>query len=321
MSETVYVAFASDDNYAQHLAVSIASLLKNASAGYPISISILSEGLAETHREKLLSLATLRAQTDISFITLSLDDFKNFPLHTGLHSIATYFRLKLPSLLPTVDKILYLDSDIAVCGDIREFWQQPIDNLLLRAIEEPRVLNAKRLAALGMKDDSPYFNGGILYMNLALMRETGFEAQVAAYIARYQSVILYQDQDVLNALCEGRWSPLPLCYNSFYFVLERIYHHDFLCYGADDIARARKAPFIIHFNQHPKPWSEGCIDPRRSVYFRYLAETPYRDFHVAQQGLLLPNLKRAWRNSLRLLADSAPGLYLAIRSVKRFLFR
>lgn len=314
----ISIAFASDNNYAQHMAVSIASLLKNASAGFPIDIYILHENLSVGHIDKIFHLRTLRPETQIHFLQISLDDFKDFPLHTGLHSIATYFRLKLPSLLPEVDRILYLDSDIVVCGDIADMWRSyPCKDKLLGAVEEPKSLNAKRLTVLGMKEDSPYFNGGILDMNLKKMRDTQFEAKSISYISRYKDVIRYQDQDVLNALAEGDWRALPLRFNSFFFVLEGIYKNDFRIYTAADIQQARQNPFIIHFNQHPKPWGEGCIDPRRKDYFKYIDLTPYKGFRVDQSKSWQPILKEKLRNSVFYLNTHAPFLYRVLRSIKR----
>ena len=320
MKTPISIAFASDNNYAQHMAVSIASLLKNALEGFPIDIYILHENLSEAHIEKLSQLNALRPETRIYFLRISLDDFKGFPLHTGLHSIATYFRLKLPSLLPKVERILYLDSDIVVCGNISDIWlNYSCGSKLLGAIEEPKSLNAKRLGALGMNEDSPYFNGGILDMNLQKMRDTQFESRSIDYISRYKDVIRYQDQDVLNALAEGDWRALPLRFNSFFFVLEGIYKNDFRIYTAADIQQARQNPFIIHFNQRPKPWCEGCIDPRRREYFKYIDFTPYKGFRVNQSKSWFPILKEKLQRGVFYLNTHAPVLYRVLRSIKRMM--
>lgn len=318
MNNHISIAFASDDHYAQHMAVSIASLLRNASPRGAIDIYILHENLSSGHIEKISQLQALRPETQIEFLKIRAEDFKGFPLHTGVHSMATYFRLKLPSLLPEVEQILYLDSDIVVCGDIADMWTDfPCNDKLLGAIEEPKSLNAHRLTVLGMKNDSPYFNGGILYLNLKKMRDERFEDKSISYISRYKDVILYQDQDVLNALAEGDWRVLPLRYNSFFFVLEGIYKNDFRIYTAADIAEARKKPFIIHYNQHPKPWTVGCIDPRRGEYFKYLEYTPYKGFKVNQLKSVAPLLKLCLRRVVNQMRISCPPLYRLLRSIKR----
>lgn len=320
--ETINIAFASDNHYAQHMAVSIASLVKNASGHYRLCIYILHENLLESHIENLKVLVGLRRNTEMYFLKLSMDDFRDFPLHTGAHSIATYFRLKLPSLLPDVDRIAYLDSDIVVCRDIQEIWQEfTIAPHMIWAVEEPTPLYSHRLASLGMSGDSPYFNGGILLLNLEKMRQTNFEGKARDYIEKYYDAIYYQDQDVLNALSEGDWKPMPLCWNSFFFVMEGIYRGKYSQYSNDDIENAKMHPAIIHYNQHPKPWAAGCIDPRRKQYFKYLENTPYQGFKVDQSKSYLPILKQRCRYMIMQMNVNFPNLYRVLRFFKRALVK
>ncbi len=316
--QTIQVAFASDNNYAQHMAVSIVSLLKNVDDSIAVHIYILYEDLEKRHIDNLKKLIGLHENTEIEFVKLSLDDFSGYPLHTEWHSIATYFRLKLPSLLPHIDRIAYLDSDIIVCGDISNVWKSFMaDNVMLQAVEEPTPLYAHRLESLGMKVGSPYFNGGVLFLNLKKMREKCFEDNAVSYIQQYNRYIQFQDQDVLNALCEGDWKPLPLNWNSFFFVLEGIYKDKYRLYKRQDVLNAKSKPAIIHFNQHPKPWAEGCIDPRRMEYFKYLEYTPYKGFTVNQAKSICPVLKAYFSKIILQINIYCPSLYVLLRSFKR----
>ena len=313
----MHVAFASDNNYAQHLAVSIASMLSNAKTPGPLCISVLHDGLTQAHQEKISQLIALRSNTTLRFMIVQADDFRDFPLHTKLHSIATYYRLKLPDLLPNAAKVIYLDSDIVVKGDIADLWAEDLGELLLKAVEEPHSLNRARQNSFGMQEDSPYFNGGVLLLNLARMREQDFNKKAANLIAQYAPVLRYQDQDVLNALAEGNWALLPLSYNGFFYIFIGIYNADFQHYSIDDIHKAREQPFIIHFNQHPKPWAEGCIDPRRTEYFRYIELTPYRGFRVSPLKSLWPASVEKFRAMVLSMSQKTPRLYLVMRTIKR----
>lgn len=318
--EAVSVAFASDDNYAQHMAVSIASLLVNASTEICIEIFVLFEKLHHDHLNNLKSLERLHPASKVTFLNLSTLDFKEYPLHTGLHSIATYFRLKLPSLLTDLDRILYLDSDIVVKGDILDLWNLFDDKFLVLAVEEPKSLNFSRLSKLGMKTDSPYFNGGILYLNLRKMRELDFEKKAQDCIYSNRENLKYQDQDILNVISEGDWKALPLRYNSFFFVYEGIYRRDYRIYSENDIREAKTNPFIIHFNQHPKPWNDACIDPRRKEYLKYIKFTGYAGYKVNQKKSFLPILKKKYKTLLLTLNIKAPLIYKVLRFVKRRIF-
>lgn len=320
--KTINVAFASDNNYAQHMAVSVASLMRNATSDCFLHIYILFEDLTDTHKNNLKKLSEIRKSTQIDFIKLSLDDFKDYPLHTQWHSIATYFRLKLPSLLPDITHIMYLDSDIIVCDDISDVWDSFVSqSAMIGAVEEPRPLYAHRLQSLGMKSESPYFNGGVLLLNLYKMRQKNFEEEARSYIEKYNQSIQFQDQDVLNALSEDDWKPLPLRWNSFFFVLEGIYRGKYKSYSNADIQIAKSLPAIIHYNQHPKPWAEGCIDPRRYAYFEYLEYTPYKGFKVNQSKSYVPILKEYFRRLILQINVYLPSLYRALRFTKRALVK
>ena len=63
------VFFASDDNYVPFLAVSIKSLLDNASNDYYYNIYILTEGISQTNEERLKKYAT--ENSEIIFVDLS----------------------------------------------------------------------------------------------------------------------------------------------------------------------------------------------------------------------------------------------------------
>ena len=320
MTKKINVAFSSDDNYAQHMAVSIVSMLKNASTNSEINIFILYNSLTQKNLEKIKKIGRAHPACKIDFFKLNDEDFKDYPLQTGLHSIATYFRLKLPSMLPLVDKILYLDSDIIVRGDITNMWDFDLEDHLLAGIEEPRMLNRHRLADLGMKDSSPYINGGILFLNLEKMRSSDFEKKCQDFVERKGNILLYQDQDLLNVMAEFDLGILPLRFNSFYYVLEERFY-DFISYSQQDIKIAKENPFIIHYNQHPKPWSQECFDPRAYYYFKYLIYTPYQYFYFTYtKNWVRYTLRKSLYNFLIVAQSKFPSTYKMIKNFKNKFF-
>jgi lipopolysaccharide biosynthesis glycosyltransferase len=76
----------------------------------------------------------------------------------GHISIATYFRLLLPSILPPLlERVLFIDSDIVINSSLEEFRTTPIDGYAMAAATD-RNLDTQR-KRLGLAPDSPYFNG------------------------------------------------------------------------------------------------------------------------------------------------------------------
>ena len=105
----INICLSCDNNYAKHAGVVIASILKNAAEADILAFYILDGGISDKNKTELESLKSLR-KCEIVFISIDNDlfiDYLNVKTHAYL-SIAAYYRLKLGSLLPYIDKIIYL---------------------------------------------------------------------------------------------------------------------------------------------------------------------------------------------------------------------
>ena len=292
--DTIHVAFATDDQFAPHLGAAIASLLLNASKNKRINIYVLQQNLNYSNRRNLAQLEKLRHNTCIDLLKVDNSKFKFLPLISGIHTIETYFRLGLSTILPKINKLIYLDADVIVMGNIKKLWEQEIGDNILLAVEEPKYLNECRLESLGMKSNSPYFNAGVLLMDLKKMRDFGLEQKILTYVNKKFKLLKYQDQDILNALFENRWQALPLAFNAYSFLCHKRREDEFITYTRKDATFAGRNPHIIHFNLYPKPWNLGCIDTRRKRYWEYLEKTNF-DVHRPD---FKNNLKKTFRSKI-----------------------
>ena len=78
------------------------------------------------------------------------------------------------------------------------------DNLYIASShvsENMTHLNAKRL---GLKEDVPYINTGVLLMNLEALREQLNKQDILDYVNEYKKKLVLFDQDVLTALYGGK---------------------------------------------------------------------------------------------------------------------
>lgn len=285
--DTVSVVFASDNGYAQHLAVSATSMLKNASDGYPIDIYIFDTGISKENVSKIKNLENLRENTKVRFIDIDLSAFKDFPL-IGTFTVggevkstfthAAYVRLLAPELLSHLDKVLYLDSDIAVCGDIKELWEEELAENLTLAVEERHNFHKERQQKFGMKADSPYFNSGIMSMNLSLFREINLMKVGKKIVEKHGDLLIYCDQDIMNLVCEGKWRAIHPKYNASFYIQRKQFQNGFISYNDKVICEAAEKPFVIHYAQRPKPWHYGCVDTRKSEYYKHLADAGFEGY-------------------------------------------
>lgn len=125
--EKINICLACDDNYSQYAGVLIASILTNAQEDDDLAIYILDDGISETHKNEILSLKSIK-DCEINFICVNKDMFSEYKdVGTiGYISFATFYRLKLPSMLPNIKRIIYLDCDMVVCSSLKELYNSDI---------------------------------------------------------------------------------------------------------------------------------------------------------------------------------------------------
>lgn len=124
------IIFATNNNFCQHAAVAIASLLDN-NKDENIRIHLFEIQCSTDDITKIKEVVKVwNAQITVYHITPEI--FKGFP-PTGSYSIACYLRLLSPSLLPNLNKVLYLDCDLVVNGSLKELWNLDISNYSMAA--------------------------------------------------------------------------------------------------------------------------------------------------------------------------------------------
>ena len=242
------IVFILDDSYAMSLSVAYLSLKIHLSP--PCCIFIVDTGLS---RDSEVILEEVLAGIQTEFIRR----------HDLSPSVA---KLMLPSLLPELLKVLYLDADILIRSDIRLLWNLVQDTEVMAAAHDIGNSSATR----------PYFNAGVMFLNLGVMRKESLEKSLLGW-ARVQaggtldlSVFPWQDQDVLNHIFSGRWQAFPLTWNAqgvdsyaYFRLREGLLTEDYLqqLQTNADLVHFTGAPAVNldQFNAHcpmpVKPWS------------------------------------------------------------------
>ena len=182
------------------------------------------------------------------------------------------------------DKVLYLDSDLIVQGDVSELYSIDLEGNLIGAVRDIDFLgnlnmkDGKRLKyneeTLKMSNPYDYFQAGVLVMNTKAMRES-FSVDYWLNLASNKAYI-YNDQDILNYVCQGRvvyldprWNVMNDCggriANVFSVAPAAVY---------EEYLDARNDPFIIHYAGFEKPWKDWDCD-LREIYWKYARKTSF----------------------------------------------
>lgn len=106
-------------------------------------------------------------------------------------------------LFPQLERILYLDLDAFALHDISELWRLDLDHRLIAAVRETTWLNRPEL---------PYYNTGVMMLNLELLRSSGRGDEIIDMLNRRKCRFI--DQDAINTVCSGSVLELPREYNA-----------------------------------------------------------------------------------------------------------
>lgn len=246
MNREIPIFFSADDNYIPYLDVAIASLITNASKNYTYRILVLNTGLKSENIAKVKM--NEREGFSIEFIDISeyVEHIKSRFKNVYHFSIASYYRLFIASLFPQYDKIVYLDCDLVVLGDISELYHMELGNNIFGAVCDqyvPYTMEFREYVqtALGLKPDK-YVNTGVLVVNLKEFRKNNIEEKFIELITKYDFDLLDPDQAYLNFLCQNKIHTLPNGWNRVP--------------TSSDYEGTKN---IVHYALYKKPWQDDDV--------------------------------------------------------------
>jgi lipopolysaccharide biosynthesis glycosyltransferase len=272
--DPITVGFAVDENYVRHLSVTMLSILHNKKADVKIQFVVIGDGLSEESKSALKQLIK-NNNASLFFPNIEynfFDKLKHPPILPHV-SRATYGRLFLTDIFEG-DKLLYLDCDILVRGDISELWDIDIAEYYAGAVLDPAQEDSSR--RLGMPPEVPYFNSGVLSLNLKKCRQDNIMKEALKFMAENSDKIIFPDQDGLNVAMCNNWFSLHPRWNVQSYMFNIFYDGKLKKKFRSDIVAAVKNPAIVHFTSEDKPWHYRCENPYVEEYYKYLAQTPWK---------------------------------------------
>jgi len=274
--ETANILMCANAEYAQHLAVSLVSLLENNDWGHFNIVVVGSQELIDESK-RIRDSVSKYSNFEIEFRKRSDDEDVNLPLNKH-YSVDNYSRIWVGNYFPRETKrVLYLDSDLIIVDSIRDLYYQDLRNNIVGAVS---IAGSDRSSFLNVPMKYGYFNSGVILIDLEKWRNEGVYSRLIEYIRGNADKLIDADQDALNACLYDQRYPLDYVWNviSPYFWDE--WKSDL---SPEDISRIRRDAKIIHFNGASKPWSFHNRHPRKSDYYKYLSLTEWKDFEPADK--------------------------------------
>ena len=257
MCNTIHVVLSSDDNYTRPLAVTMLSVLYNRRKNDVLFFHILDGGIAEANRRRINAM-TETMHAAVEFISVPADLFSGMTLNITREnhvSLATYYRLLIPSLVQT-SRCIYMDCDMLCRTRLAPLWKTSLEGCLAAAVID--IDEDKQSTRLNLKR---YFNAGLFLMDLDGMRQEGIQKKFFRFLEENYERIVMHDQDILNCVLEDRIYKLDRTWNC-----QVTKTHKCRKMGFHELSKTAN---ILHFIGHKKPWMWNCNAPRRVEYWKY----------------------------------------------------
>jgi lipopolysaccharide biosynthesis glycosyltransferase len=266
------IACGADEGFAMPLAVMLFSAVVNLNRQYDaVDVFVVNGGFQSETREKIENVVrTGNKGARVHWMTPRVENAEALPVKGWITS-AAYLRLYLPELIPeTVSRVLYLDSDMLIQDDLGQLWEEHQgDANPVAAAQDYKIpfvsseSGLKNFRDLPLPPEHPYFNSGLLLMNLKMWRDERLAQRVMEYTASHAEYIQWADQDGLNAVLAKRWSVISPRWN----ISSHFYYNEVTPDNAtyDYLVSNRQAlldrPGIIHYTGPDKPWSYRTNHP------------------------------------------------------------
>jgi lipopolysaccharide biosynthesis glycosyltransferase len=193
-------------------------------------------------------------------------------------TVAMWYRIFLPDLVPDADRILYLDVDTLATDSLAPLLEVDLEGNYVGAVTNVFLEHHRhRPRDLGLAGPEVYFNSGVLLMNLDEMRRDGCPAALRDYAIENGDRIEWPDQDALNVVLGGKRVPLHPRWNAMNSLR---FPWSEEVFGRDAVQEALARPAIRHFEGpgHNKPWHYMCAREGRRLYRRHRRATPWPRF-------------------------------------------
>jgi lipopolysaccharide biosynthesis glycosyltransferase len=302
-SSPLNIACAADDSFAMPMAVMLHSALKNISNEQQVHIFAIDGGIKESNKQKILKSLGNKSVV-LSWIEApdSLPD--NLPIAKNIQphlNKSAYYRLMFARILPDeVSKLVYLDSDLVVLGDLNKLWEIEVADNYVMAVQDCGIpfvsspYGIKKYKELSISSEQKYFNSGVLVMNITKWRSEDIDVKLFQYLEKYREDVQHHDQEAMNAVFSGKWGEISPQWNQTPLLFGYSSWQE-SPYQELDYSNAIHDPYIVHFASNAKPWNSFEKHPRRDLFFDYLDMTDWSGWRLNFRRRLQRKIMRTFK--------------------------
>jgi lipopolysaccharide biosynthesis glycosyltransferase len=295
--ERIDIALGFDEAYAAHAAAVIAGVARF-SNGAPLRFIILHDGLDPKLRSDVESVSP---SSTFCWCEVGDGDVPPFARRNHL-TRASLFRLGLEKLAPEdCRRVIYLDSDVSVLGDVGELWRVHLGERPIGAVRNAFIDPSEFVRRWELAEGGAYFNSGVLLIDLEAVRRRNLFSRTISFFAENVERLEGADQMALNWQFWKDWAPLSVVWNVQRQCLlpgESALH--------DECVLGARRPAVVHYTGSQKPWRRGCYHPWSWLYWNSLSRTPFFAEVIKREGVSLLDRVRMFLRWVRRRPRGSP---------------
>ena len=247
---------------------------------------------------KLYKLKYLKSCANITFINVG-NAFSN-AYEVRNVTIASYYRLLIPTLFKDYERVIYLDVDIICKTSLEEVYEFDLGDNYIAGVASYicNDIDIEYSNTIGC-NSGYYINAGFIVFNIKKILEDSINEK---FMELSNNKYLYQDQDIINIACNGKIKMLDVKYNftQLYYraLLEgNIFTKNF--YSFENVKESSK-DCIIHYTGN-KPWNSLCL--RFEEWWMIYKSSPFytEEFYYKMVENIANNKNLTLRNRIALL--------------------
>ena len=280
ISNYINIAVNFDNKYIYPFVTFLTSLLEHrADSTFYIIHTLIENNLKNDTYQKVNSVIEKfgKNYSNISYYTMG-NQFSRATSGKYISKVA-YYRIALPSVLPNVDKCIYMDTDVINFKDLSEMYNIQLNDSeyfcgILDFADMKEELKSLRI------DTDKYMNDGIVIMNLKAMRNNSIEQKLRGYVSSH--FLNHHDQTAINAICHNNFKILP-----FKFAMLTLFdsteslikynnqQKEKYRYNESELIQAFYHPTSIHYAGWVKPYEKKYKLANGAYWWYYAKKTGF----------------------------------------------
>lgn len=283
------VVYAADNNYASLAGISMLSLFENNKECRELVVYILADNIDKDNQQKMLKVGACYGR-EVHFIDASealtrlqekgINGYSN----ADNKGYTAYARLFISDLLLNEERIIYLDCDTLVLGDIETLNNIDMEGLPI-GMAYDCCHNKYKKYILG-NEGIGYYNSGVTIFDISVWKEKECMDRILWHIANVREYYPLVDQDMFNVALhddiykiDAKYNYLSQYYLYTYRNIKKVYGLNATEFYTEDGFPKSSDAVILHFcgQTFIRPWYRNSKHPAKQMYDKYYKLSPWRD--------------------------------------------